>query len=111
MLQSTWEEELEICKHSETKVHIQGVSSQIQKFKFLFGNMLAEMVLRHTDNLHRAWQHQTMSAGAGQEIDQMTVKTLQSLWNDECFGLFWTKVTLAADHMEVDEPQLPRQHK
>ena len=41
----------------------------------------------------------------------MTVKILQSLWNDECFGLFWAKVTVAADHMEVDEPQLPRQHK
>ena len=74
--------------------------------------MLAGMVLRHTDNLSRALQHQTMSAAAaGQEIAQMTVKTLQYLRNDECFGLFWAQVTLAADHMEVDEPQLPRQHK
>ena len=73
--------------------------------------MLAEIVLRHTDNLSRALQHQTMSAAAGQEISPMTVKTLQSLRNDESFGLFWAKVILAADHMEVDEPQLPRQHK
>ena len=111
VLQSTWEETFEVCKDSETKARIQGVSSQMQTFKFLFGNMLAEMVLRHTDNLSRALQHQTMSAAAGQEIAQMTVKTLQSLRNDECFGLFWAKVTLAADHMEVDEPKLPRQHK
>ena len=62
--------------------------------KFLFGHMLAEMVLRHTNNLSRASQHQTMSATAGQEIAQVTVKTLQSLQNDECFGLFWAKVTL-----------------
>ena len=71
--------------------------------------MLAEIVLRHTDNLSRALQYQTMSAVAGQEIAKMTAKSLQSLQNDECFGLFWAKVTLA-DHIKVHEPQLPRQH-
>ena len=38
------------------------------------------MVLSHTDNLSRALQHHTMSAAAGQEIAQMTIKTLQSLF-------------------------------
>ena len=66
--QSTWEGALEVCKDTETKVCIQGVSSQMQMFKFLFGNMIAEMVLRHTDNLSKALQHQTMSATGGQEI-------------------------------------------
>ena len=108
VLQSTWENSLEVCKDTETKARIQGVPFQMQTFKFLFGNMLAEMVLRHTDNLSKALQHQTISAAAGQEIAQMIVKTLQSLRNDD---LFWMKVTLAADSMEVDKPQLPRQHK
>ena len=102
---------MEVCKDTETKARIQGVSSQMQTFMFLFGNMLAEMVLRHTDNLSRALQHQIMSAAAGQEVTKMTVKTLQSLQNDECFDLYWAKVTSAADSMEVDEPNLPCQHK
>ena len=51
VLQSTWEEALEATKDTETKARIQGVASQMCTFKFLFGLMLAEMVLKHSDNL------------------------------------------------------------
>ena len=53
VLQATWEQALEISKDSETKARIQGVASQMHTFKLLFGTMLAEMVLKHTDNLSR----------------------------------------------------------
>ena len=91
ILQSTWEEALEISKDSETKACIQGVASQMYTFKFLFGTMLAEMVLKHPDNLSHTLQHKSMSAAAGQRIAQMTVQTLQSVQNDETFHLFWEK--------------------
>ena len=111
VLQSTWEEALEISKDSETKARIQGVASQMYTFKFLFGIMLAEMVLKDTDNLSRTLQHKAMSAAAGQRIAQMTVQTLQSIRNDETFHLFWEKVSLLANSLEVDEPQLPCHRK
>ena len=55
--------------------------SQMQTFKFLFRSMLAEMVLRHTDNLSSPLQHQTMSTAAVQGITQVinVVMTLQYL--------------------------------
>ncbi|XP_065903857.1 zinc finger MYM-type protein 1-like [Dysidea avara] len=111
VLQSTWEEALEATKDSETKARIQGVASQMLTFKFLFGTMLAEMVLKHTDNLSRTLQHKAMSAAAGQKVAQMTVQTLQSIRNDESFHLFWEKVSLFANSLEVDDPQLPRRRK
>lgn len=77
------------------------------KCKVLFGNMLVEIVLRHTDNLSIALQHQGKSTAGGRKMAQMTAKTLRIV---ECFDLFWTKVTSAADCMEVGEPRLPHQH-
>ena len=41
----------------------------------------------------------------------MTVQTLQSIRNDETFHLFWEKVSLLANSLEVDEPQLPCHRK
>ena len=78
-LHSIARQALEISKDSETKARIQGVASQMHTFKFLFGTMLAEMVLKHTDNLSRTLQHKAMSAAAGQRVAQMTVQTLQSI--------------------------------
>ena len=106
-LQSTWEEALETTKDTETKAHIQGVASQMCTFKFLFGSILAEIVLKHSDNLSRTLQHKVMSAAAGQSVAQMTVQILQSIQNDES----WKKVSLLAKSLEVDEPQLPRHRK
>ena len=41
---------------SEMKVRIQGISSQMETFQFVFGMHLAEMVFRHTDNLRKTLQ-------------------------------------------------------
>ena len=111
VLQSTWEEALEATKDTETKTRIQGVASQMCTFKFLFRLMLAEVVLKHSDNLSHTLQHKAMSAAAGQRVAQMTVQTLQSIRNDELFHLFWEKVSLFAKSLEVDEPQLPHCRK
>jgi len=48
------------------------MASQMHTFKFLFGIMLAEMVLKDTDNLRHTLQHKTMSTAGGQRVAQMT---------------------------------------
>ena len=50
-LQKTWEESLEVVKDTETKARIRGVSTVMSTFDYLFGNMLGEMILKHSDNL------------------------------------------------------------
>ena len=52
VLQSTWEEVVEIARDTETKARIIGVAAQMKTFGFLFGTILSEMLLRHTDNLN-----------------------------------------------------------
>ncbi|XP_062517927.1 zinc finger MYM-type protein 1-like [Corticium candelabrum] len=44
-LQNTWEEALAITKDTEAKARVQGVSSQMDMFQFLYGIMLSEMIL------------------------------------------------------------------
>ena len=63
-------------------------------FTFLFGVELGETILRNADNLSKTLQHRVFSASEGQEVARMTVKTLESVRNEESFNLFWEKVEL-----------------
>ncbi len=110
VLLSAWDEAHEAVKDTQSKARIQGVCSQMNTFNFLFGTMLGELVLRHTDNLSKSLQGKTRCAAEGQEICAMVVRTLQSLRSDECFDLFWLKVTKTSEPLDI-EPQLPRRHK
>ena len=65
----------------------------MKNFDFLYGTMLGEMVLHHTDNLSRNLQDKMCSAAEGQQIAAMVIHTLQSLRNDDSFDLFWSRVT------------------
>ena len=76
VLFSTWEEAIDAAKDTESKARIHGVSSQMNTFNFIFGTFLAEMVLRHTDNLSKTLQDKTRSAAEGQAIADMVVRTL-----------------------------------
>ena len=83
VLQGTWEEPLQVTKDTETKARIQGVAAQMTTFTYLFGSMLSELVLKHTDNLIRTLQHAFMSAAEGQQVTAITVDTLKSMRSDE----------------------------
>ena len=52
-LQETWEEAVEVVCDTEMKVRIHGVSAAMKTFDYLFGAMLGEIILRHSDNLSR----------------------------------------------------------
>ena len=100
-----------MTRDTEAKARLQGVSAQMKSFRFLFGVMLGELILRHTDNLSRTLQHKAFSAAEGQETARMTVDTLKSIRDEKMFDLFWSKVSSRAESLDVEEPQLPHRHK
>ncbi|XP_065891716.1 zinc finger MYM-type protein 1-like [Dysidea avara] len=86
---SLWEEALECTSETEMKARIQGFSSQMDTFKFYFSLILAEMILRHTDNLSKSLQNPELASTQAYEIAMLTVKTLQSIHIEANFDLFW----------------------
>lgn len=83
----------------------------MKTFDYLYGNMLGELILHHTDNLSYTLQHKSLSAAEGQEISQRAIQTIQSIHNDESFDLCWGRVSHKATALDINEPQLPRQKK
>ena len=110
VLLDTWDEAIEAVQDTETKARICGVSSQMESFNFLFGAVLGEAVLCHTDILSKSLQDKTRCAAEGQVNGDMVVHTLQATRSDECFDMFWSKVIKIAESFDI-EPKLPRWHK
>lgn len=110
VLLDTWDEVSEIARDTETKARIQGVASQMNTFNFLFGALLGELVLRHTDNLSKSLQNKSRSAAEGQMIADMVVRTLATLRSDSSFDLFWLKLLSLSESLNI-APQLPRHRK
>ncbi|XP_041374138.1 zinc finger MYM-type protein 1-like [Gigantopelta aegis] len=100
VLQSLWEICYEFVKDSETHARIVGVQSQMFSFDFLFGVSLGYEL-----------QHKDMSAAEGQRLAELTVTTLSNLRQEESYDKFWADVTKKLDHLEVNEPSLPRRRK
>ena len=113
VLQETFEESIDTVTDTEVKSRLIGVSAQMKTFNFLFGTLLGELILKHSDNISRTLQHVDMSAAEGQEVATLTVSTLQSIRSDEMFDLFWEKVQRLreADGVDIDPPVLPRRRK
>ena len=110
LLLSTWEETIEVARDTVTKARIQGVLSQMSTFNFLFGALLGELVLRHTDNLSRTLQNNVFSAAEGQHTAYLVVSMLHTLRSDQSFDLFWAKVGRLSNSFDL-EPQLPRKRR
>ena len=53
MLNSNWHEASDVAKQSEMKAKINGVAAKTKEFDFLFGLILAEKQLKHSDNFSR----------------------------------------------------------
>ena len=90
-LMETWNESVEVLKDTEMKARVLGVLSQMKRFDYFFGVLLGEVILSHSDNLSRTLQKRDISAAEGQEIAELTVKTLESIRSDIKFELFWKK--------------------
>lgn len=111
VLQQLWEEARAATKDTEIIGRLIGVTAIMEKFDFLFGCLLGELVLQHTDNLSKTLQNQSLSAAEGQQSANLTVKTLQSIRTDQMFDLFWEKATMSADKLSLDPPSLPRKRR
>ena len=55
-------------KRTEAKARILGVLAQMSTFPYLYGTMLAKMILKHADNLSTTLQYKSMSAAEGQQV-------------------------------------------
>ena len=62
VLQELWVESLDQVKDSEMKARILGVASQMKSFSYLFGIVLRDLILRHSDNLSCTLQKVDISA-------------------------------------------------
>lgn len=92
VLMEVREGSLESAKDTEKRARIRGVSLYMRKFDFLFGAMVGECLLRHSDNLSKAQQSQVLCAAEGQRTVVLTLATLEALRKDDKFALFWELV-------------------
>lgn len=111
VLLDTWDEALDVCRDTEIKARINGVWSQMKTFDFVFGTILGELILRHSDNLSRTIQSKNISAAEGQQLAKLVIATLRSIREEDKYDLFWTKLLKFAEDNDVDDPQLPRRKR
>ena len=83
-LLATWEEAVDVVKDTEVKARIAGVAVKVMEFEFLFGLMLAERVLKYTDNLNEALQSTAMTAADGYHLALLCNKVLSQIRTEEC---------------------------
>ena len=57
----------------------------MESFNYYFGISVAELVLKHGDNLSKALQNETISAAEGQRLAAMTVTTLTKMRDADLF--------------------------
>lgn len=110
-LQILWDKAISNTSDTQMKARIRGIASQMTNFRFLFGLLLSEMVLRHSDKLSQTLQSPDMSSVEGKEVAMLTVETLRKIRSDSDFNLFWQKVEKKRVTFDVDEAQLPRKRK
>lgn len=99
-VQSLWPAYLQtMIAFSWMKTRIQGVASQMHTFKFLFGLILCEMILWHTDKLNQTLQQPKLSSVEGHEVVMLIVKTLQLTFADR-----WKLWPVLAEGWENEVP-------
>ena len=111
VLQGLWEEARDIVKDSETRARIIGVQSMMMTFDYLFGLVLGERILKHTDNLSKTLQNPALTASEGQELAELTCRTLEKIRTTDSFNLFWQNLVALQQERGINEPVLPRKRR
>jgi len=78
-LEATSDEALEVCSQSEVKARIIGVQSKMKDFDFLYGLLLGERILKHTDNLSKTLQATVISAIEAYSMAKLCMDVLRKL--------------------------------
>ena len=115
VLKELWVEAMDITRDSEARAcsRMCGVEAQMTKFEFIFGVLLGVCILRHPDNLSKTLQTPKLSESDGQNVAELTCKTLDKMRTDDYnyFQLFWAKALRYQNEFGVDEPELPCKRK
>ena len=110
-LASPWEEAVSIVQDSEVKARISWVAAMMNFSNFLSGLMLAETILKNTDNLSKTLQYSAMSAVEAHSISQMSIGVLQKIRTDLCFDQLWALVQMIQQSLRVSKPLMSTHHR
>ena len=83
----------------------------METFDFLFGVLIGELLLCHSDNLSKILQSKDISAAKAQQIVFMTLKTLEDMKTEERFSALGISAVKIAENFGVNNPRLPRKRK
>ena len=68
ILQELWQNALEVGTDSEVRARLLGVQTTMIKFSYIFGVILGECILTHTDNLSKTLQNPSLTASENYSI-------------------------------------------
>ena len=111
VLQELWDEALDVSTDSEARARIGGVKANMKTFDFVFGLVLGQRLLAHTDNLSKTMQSPKMTASEAQHVADLTCQTLLKMRDDTHFDLFWQFVTQVQEKYDISTPVLPHIRK
>ena len=97
-LQTLWQWSVDNCSDTEMKVRIRGVDIHMRTFDYMYGVILGELILKHSDNLSKSLQSPSLSAVEGHHLALVIVETLKTLRIDDSF----------TQSKGIDDPKLPR---
>ena len=109
--QALWEEIQDNITDSEIKARVIGEEATMKRFNFLFGLLLGECILKHTDNLSKTLQDPTLTASEGQQCAELMCITLSNTRSSELFDLFLEKVLSYQRRYDVEDASLPRKRR
>ena len=111
VLQELWDVALDVSTDSEARARIGGVKANMKTFDFVFGLVLGQHLLAHTDNLSKAMQSPKMTASEAQHIADLTCQILLKIRDDTHFDLFWQFGIQIQEKYNINAPELPRKRK
>ena len=111
ILKEFWDQARDFNVDSECRARIIGVQAQMTQFSFLFGLVISERVLQHTDNLSKTLQNPNLTAAEGEKIAYLTRSTLLRMHSDDNFDLFWERILKLKEEFGVNEATLPRKRR
>ena len=102
-----WTEAADIAKDSETRARLIGVKTVMLDFDYLFGVVLGQRILQHTDKLSKTSQNPWLTASEAQEIAELTCTVLEGIRTDEAFHFLGQNILKLQKLHGVHEPEAP----
>ena len=105
VLRETWEQALDIVRDSDTRAHLIGVST-VMKLSTTSSVFFSDSVSCSIPIICPS-----LSATDAHSWASLNISTLQGLWHDEAFCLFWANVLQHQSRLGVVVPELARKRR